>query len=59
MRTVICDAVSTQLIKASVLLNICSQLSEGRGLSHDTDDSFSVWSCLKPSELGHIVGDVT
>lgn len=54
----ICDAVSTQLIKASVLLNICSQLSEGRGLSHDTDDSLSVWSCLKPSELGKIVADV-
>lgn len=53
-----CDAVSTQLIKASVLLNICSQLSEGRGLSHDTDDSLSVWSCLKPSEFGKIVGDV-
>lgn len=42
MRTVICDAVNTQLIKASVLLNICSELSEGRGLSHDTDDSLSV-----------------
>lgn len=45
-RTVFCDAVSTELIRTLLVLNICSGLSEGRGgegrgLSHDADDGGS------------------